>query len=83
MKITMGKTTSHRYSTPSEGTADWHIPLNQNFEQLDLDVEIRGLESEKKYYEAKVGAKFEATDSGGIYYGNGDNWILSDKKRVI
>jgi len=54
MKITMGKTTSHRYSTPSEGTADWHIPLNQNFEQLDLDVEIRGLESEKVIMKRKL-----------------------------
>ena len=35
---------SDRYTTPNEGTLDWHVPLNENFEQLDRDVELRDVE---------------------------------------
>ena len=76
----MTNTPNHNYSTPSEGTTNWHIPLNENFEQLDIDVEIRGLEEQMGEYEPKAGTKYEATDSGAVYYGNGDTWILSDRK---
>jgi hypothetical protein len=75
----MGNTPNHNYNTPSEGTSDWHIPLNQNFEQLDIDVEIRGPEAEKGNHDPKVGAKYEATDSGAVYYGDGNSWILANR----
>lgn len=75
----MTNTPNHNYNIPSEGTTNWHIPLNENFEQLDIDIEIRDLEANKKEYEPKAGVKYEATDSGGIYYGNGDTWVLVDR----
>jgi hypothetical protein len=71
---------NHNYNTPSEGTTDWHIPLNENFNQLDVDVEIRGPEENKGDYDPIAGAKYEATDSGAVYYGNGDTWVLADRK---
>lgn len=68
--------TNHRYNTPSEGELDWHIPLNENFEQLDRDVEIRDTEANRDQYPAEDGAKFLATDSGAAYVGDGSSWNL-------
>jgi hypothetical protein len=68
---------NHRYNTPTEGTLDWHIPLNENFEQLDRDVEIRDTESNRSNYTPAIGAKFFATDSGATYTGDGDSWNLA------
>lgn len=30
---------TYDYNTPDEGTLDWHIPLNDNFEQLEVDLQ--------------------------------------------
>lgn len=68
--------TNHDYNTPSEGTADWHIPLNENFEQLERDVEIRDAEANRGDYQPAAGTKFLATDSGATYTGDGSNWNL-------
>jgi len=67
---------TNRYTTPNEGTLDWHVPLNENFERLDRDVEIRDEESNIDQYEPAAGAKFFATDSGAIYSGDGSDWTL-------
>ncbi len=68
--------TNHRYNTPEEGTVDWHIPLNENFEELDRDVEIRDTEANRSAYPPEDGAKFLATDSGATFVGDGDSWNL-------
>jgi hypothetical protein len=68
--------TNHRYNTPSEGELDWHIPLNENFEQLDRDVEVRDTEANRGQYPPEQGAKFLATDSGATYVGDGSAWNL-------
>jgi hypothetical protein len=67
---------NHGYNQPSEGTTDWHIPLNENFQQLERDVEIRDLEANMGDYTPDMGAKFLATDSGATYVGDGSNWNL-------
>lgn len=66
----------HRYNTPEQGTLDWHIPLNENFERLDRDVEVRDLESNLNEYDPVDGAKFLATDTGATYTGDGEQWNL-------
>ncbi|WP_152422827.1 hypothetical protein [Halorubrum kocurii] len=76
----MTETPNHRFNTPSEGESEWHIPLNENFEKLDIDVEIRDTEANKSNYDPKKGTKYEATDSGAIYYGDGNSWILASRK---
>lgn len=43
---------SSRYQQPEKGTANWHVPLNENFAQLGLDMDaveaaITTLENEK------------------------------------
>jgi len=64
----------HNYQTPKKGETNWHVPLNDNFEQIDKDVEIRATESEKSAFEPKDGSKFFATDTGRVYVGDGENW---------
>lgn len=76
----MTKTPNHNYNTPEEGTENWHVPLNENFKKIDSDIEIRGPEAKKGEYEPKDTAKYEATDSGAVYYGNGDTWVLANRK---
>lgn len=67
-------TENHNYNTPRKGAADWHAPLNDNFERLDDDVEVRDREANRGDYLAKAGAKFFATDTGATYIGDGTNW---------
>jgi len=67
-------TDNHSYNTPTAGTGDWHVPLNDNFERLDADVEIRDVEADRTAYVAKAGAKFYATDTGAAYIGDGTDW---------
>lgn len=71
---------NHGYNTPSAGTSDWDIPLNENFELLDRDVEIRDTETNLGNYEAKSGAKFLATDTGNVYIGDGTDWLKLDSR---
>ncbi|MFC4549725.1 hypothetical protein [Halorussus sp. GCM10023401] len=66
--------TNHEYNTPQKGSADWHVPLNRNFEKLDTDVEIRDSEANRDTYAPKDGAKFLATDTGTVYLGDGTKW---------
>lgn len=67
-------TKNHDYNTPAEGTSDWHVPINENFAQIDKDVEIRDKDSNRGSYEPKQGAKFLATDTGDVYLGDGSSW---------
>jgi len=67
-------TENHGFDTPTEGATDWATPLNQNFEELDTAVELRGRESELDNYEPKSGAKFYAVDTGNAYVGTGTAW---------
>lgn len=67
---------TERYTTPNEGSLDWHVPLNENFEQLSRDVEVRDEEANIDQYDPTTGAKFFATDSGAIYSGDGSAWTL-------
>ncbi|MEF8856364.1 MAG: hypothetical protein V5A44_12835 [Haloarculaceae archaeon] len=67
-------TDNHNYNTPSEGTLNWDVPLNENFEQIDTDVEIRDVDENRANYTAKDGAKFLATDTGAVYVGDGSSW---------
>lgn len=71
-------TDNHRYNTPTEGTQNWDVPLNENFERMDVDVEVRAPETDRDQYEPKDGAKFFATDTGATFVGNGSEWMRVD-----
>lgn len=66
--------TSTRYNTPEKGSDDWHQPLNENFDTLSIDVEIRDTESALREYDPAGGAKYLAVDTGTIYLGDGSEW---------
>jgi len=67
-------TENHNYNQPSEGTRDWHIPLNENFAALDTDIEVRDDESALDTYSPDEHAKFFAVDTGAVYLGDGTSW---------
>ena len=67
-------TQNHEYDTPEQGATDWHKPLNNNFEQLDADVEIRDRDDTRGEYDPKDGAKFLAVDTRRVYLGDGSEW---------
>ena len=64
----------HNYNTPTEGTTNWHEPLNENFEQIDNDIEVRDTESNRSQYPARTGAKFLSTDTGRRFVGADSQW---------
>ena len=70
----MPQTPNHGYNVPTKGDANWHQPLNDNFEQYDTDIEIRDTDANKSNYQPKHGAKFLATDTGHVFQGDGSNW---------
>lgn len=68
-------TENHDYNTPSQGTRDWHTPLNENFERLDVDVPIRDDNDQRTNYKPKAGSMFIAIDTGDVYRGDGATWV--------
>lgn len=72
-------TQNHGYPRPSRGDGDWHLPLNARATSLDTDVEVRDLEENRSNYTPKQGAKYVATDSHTVYFGDGSNWQLAGK----
>jgi hypothetical protein len=70
----MSPTQNHQYNVPAKGEENWHVPLNENFEQYDTDIEIRDRDERKVVYEPKDGAKFLATDTERVYVGDGSSW---------
>jgi len=73
----MAETPNHEYNVPSEGQQNWHVPLNENFQQYDTDIEIRDAAGNRGNYQPKDGAKFLATDIGVVFVGDGTQWIPS------
>lgn len=67
-------TTNHNYNTPQQGATNWDVPLNENFEQLDANIEIRDDDANRSNYEPKQGAKFLAVDTKKVYLGDGNQW---------
>lgn len=65
---------SHRYPTPAKGSDDWNVPLDNNFADLEIDVEYRGPDADKSDITPADGAKYLATDTATIYIGDGSNW---------
>jgi hypothetical protein len=71
----MAETPNHEYNVPDQGQQDWHVPLNENFEAFEVDIELRDQEGNLGNYTPAEGAKFLATDTGVVYVGNGTDWV--------
>lgn len=74
------ETNYHSYSTPEAGSTDWHIDLNENFEQIDTDVEIRGPEDNLNDFDPVDGGKYIATDTENVFIGTGEEWQQLDSR---
>ena len=71
----MSDTPNHSYNTPEKGTENWHGPLNENFENLEVDVELRDEGSPgSNSYEPADGAKYLDTATGLVYLADGNTW---------
>jgi len=70
----MAETPNHKYNVPNQGQQDWHVPLNDNFEAFEVDIELRDEEANLGDYTPTDGAKFLATDTGVVYVGDGNDW---------
>lgn len=67
-------TQNHELNVPPEGYDDWDDPLNDNFSEVDRLMPVRDKDANKSEYDPKHNAKFEATDTGDIYFGDGSSW---------
>lgn len=80
-------TENNNYNEPDGGSSSWHIPLNENFQRLDTDVEVRDLDANLSSYTPKDGAKFLAEDTGAVYIGDGSSWskigVISDPSDYV
>lgn len=70
----MGETPNHGYNVPGQGTGNWHDPLNENFEAIDLDVEVWTSSEDRDQYDPTEGARLLETDTGIVYEGTGSEW---------
>ncbi|PSQ35271.1 hypothetical protein BRD08_07545 [Halobacteriales archaeon SW_10_66_29] len=51
----MADTPNHEYNVPAQGDQDWHQPLNENFEEFEVDIELRDQESNLGDYDPSDG----------------------------
>jgi hypothetical protein len=66
------ETPNHKYNRPKKGEEDWHNPLNENFNDIDADVELRdfgGPNEGSNDYEPVENAKYFDMESGRVYIG--------------
>ncbi|WP_277552389.1 right-handed parallel beta-helix repeat-containing protein [Halobaculum limi] len=71
---TTGDTTNHGFATPEPGQADWHIPLNENFEAIDRVAPVVDVDGAKTEYTPTERSLYIALDTGVIYVGDGSQW---------
>lgn len=69
------ETDNHGYHIPTPGTQNWHEPLNENFERLETEVELREEGPPGEHgYEPEEGAKYIDIANGRMYLGDGEEW---------
>ena len=67
---------ANRYNEPEPGMQNWHEPLNENFENLSVDVEMRDA-GEPDAADATAGAKYLDTETGKVYIATDEEWVLT------
>jgi hypothetical protein len=72
---TMSETPNHGYNRPEEGTENWHVDLNENFEALDRHVETWTTSDELDQTDPTEGERLLAVDTGIVYEGDGESWL--------
>ncbi|MBX0288393.1 hypothetical protein EGH22_18850 [Halomicroarcula sp. F28] len=62
--MTPDKTENRDYNLPQENSTDWHIPLNENWEKIDADVQA-ALDMAQQALDAATGTETEEPTTGG------------------
>jgi hypothetical protein len=80
----MTETENHNLNIPPKGTDDWAVPLNQNFEQLEVGATVVDThvtidpsiasDADTVQYTPHNNALFIAHDSGAVFHGDGTAW---------
>lgn len=71
----MPETPVHGYNVPDRGETNWDDLLNKNFEEMDLEVEVRGAGTPSNNNVTPAdGAKYFDTDTGLMYTADGNGW---------
>lgn len=78
------RTSNNELPLPASGTheGEWGTVVMNNdmTDKLETKVPIRDFESNLTDYTPHDGAKFEATDTENVYYGDGSDWIQADSR---
>lgn len=69
-----GDTPNHGLNTPQQGTADWHTPLNENFEAIDRILPVVDADAARNDYAPIEHALYIAANTGTVYVGDGSEW---------
>lgn len=72
-------TDNHDLNTPAEGSTNWHIPLNENFDALEIDVIVRGDDDNIGSFTPHQGAAFLDEREGNFYTADGSDWNFQYK----
>ena len=67
---------NHGLDRPSKGDADWHTPLNDNFDILEVATPIVDTDSNRSSYTPKTDALYVTWDNGEVYRGDGNSWDI-------
>lgn len=70
----MTETPNHGFNIPDEGDENWHKPLNENFEAIDIGVPIRDEGSPMGDYEPLEGARYVDEELGVVWEADGTDW---------
>ena len=72
----MNETPNHDYDYPEPGEENWGTQLNEMFDAMDVDIEVRDAgPPNPNEYEPVAAAKYLDTDTGLVYLGTGDEWM--------
>lgn len=77
----LNKTDNHDYNKPEAGYKNWADEINNNWDDLDVDVLLRGTLSNRPSAGTK-GRAYLATDKRKLYHDNGTEWILQTSETV-
>ncbi|WP_439026093.1 hypothetical protein [Haloarchaeobius sp. DT45] len=67
------ETANHGYGQPEKGDENWHEPLNENFDRLDVDVVLKGAHADRPGNPPED-TWFLATDRKQLSHYDGSSW---------
>lgn len=78
----VSRTSNNKLPLPNKGSFEgtWGTDvMNEDMtDKLETKVPVRDIESNLSNYTPHNGAKFEATDTEAVFYGDGTSWIQAD-----